>query len=269
MENVNNITDNVFIKKTDDGSTTIYSSRFSQPYHNRGGAVTESRYVFFESPALPDYLNEGKNLHILEIGFGTGLNLILLLDYLHQTQSSSNILFRTVEAYPLSIENVQKLDFNNDLEYLNYRRLLNNIFSDLKPGWNSFSLNPRVRLQLFAGSFKGMNIESTSEIPHTNAEIDFIFHDPFSPRQNPEGWSPDLFKKIADSCSSSAVLSTYSAATSARAAMAVSGWYVARAPGALAKREMTIASLNPEKLHHLKRVDEQKLIKRFKNGDFD
>lgn len=269
MQNENNIVDNISIQKTDDGSTTIYSSRFSQPYHNRGGAVAESRYVFFESTELTNYLSADKNLHILEIGFGTGLNLVLLLDYLHQTQSSSTILFRSVEAYPLSTEKAQKLDFNNELEYLNYRGLLHNIFSDLKPGWNSFDLTTRVRLQLFAGTFKDMNIENTSEIPPANAKIDFVFHDPFSPDQNPEGWSPGLFKKIADSCSTSAVLSTYSAATSARASMAVSGWYVARASGALGKREMTIASMNPEKLHHLKRVNEQKLIKRFKNGDFD
>ncbi|MFO7884188.1 MAG: MnmC family methyltransferase, partial [Desulfobacteraceae bacterium] len=75
--------------------------------------------------------------------------------------------------------------------------------------------------------------------------------------------------EIASASAKDAVLTTYSAATSARAAMAVAGWYIARAPGALGKREMTVASKNPDKLSHLKRVDEERLARRFHDGDFE
>ncbi|NBC64748.1 MAG: hypothetical protein GVY07_03655, partial [Bacteroidetes bacterium] len=40
------------IKKTGDGSTSLYSPAFDQLYHNPNGAVAESRHVFFETNGL-------------------------------------------------------------------------------------------------------------------------------------------------------------------------------------------------------------------------
>jgi tRNA U34 5-methylaminomethyl-2-thiouridine-forming methyltransferase MnmC len=66
-----------------------------------------------------------------------------------------------------------------------------------------------------------------------------------------------------------AMLTTYCAASRARGAMAWAGWHVARAPGALGKREMTIASLNPDGLKEFKRVNEERLAKRYVRDDFE
>ena len=51
-------------------------------------------------------------------------------------------------------------------------------------------------------------------------------------------------------------------------ALAKSGWFVAKAPGALGKREMTVASLEKKKISHLKRINEPRLIERYDRGDF-
>ena len=51
--------------------------------------------------------------------------------------------------------------------------------------------------------------------------------------------------------------------------MAVAGWKLAKARGALGKREMTIASLSENNLTDFKRINEERLIERFNNGDFD
>ena len=112
-----------------------------------------------------------------------------------------------------------------------------------------------------------MCIRDRSQI--VNHKIDFIFHDAFSPEANEELWTLDVFEKLASVSSSNAVLSTYCAASSARAAMAVAGWKIAKAPGALGKREMTVASLNGEKLEAFKRVNEKRLVERFQAGDFE
>jgi len=49
----------------------------------------------------------------------------------------------------------------------------------------------------------------------------------------------------------------------------VAGWKISRAPGALGKREMTLASLDEKNLDGFKRVNEQRLIERYHQGDFN
>ncbi|NBC27768.1 MAG: tRNA (5-methylaminomethyl-2-thiouridine)(34)-methyltransferase MnmD [Bacteroidetes bacterium] len=251
------------IKQTGDGSDTLVSETFNQPYHSLGGAVAESRIVYFESTGLNERLTstDSGHINIMEIGFGSGLNLVLLLDYLENSPSDKKIAFCSVEAYPIAPETVSEINFGDQLSHIDYRALLTNIFSNPKPGWNKIEITTNVTLHLFVGMF--------DELTNPNElDFDFVMHDPFSPDSNPAGWTPDLFGKLAGWSSMNAMLSTYSAATSARAAMAVGGWKIARAPGALGKREMTVASKNGENLSHLKRVNEQRLIERYENEEF-
>ncbi len=273
------------IKKTGDGSTTLISEQFNQPYHSLGGAVAESRYVYFESSGLLQSMKRESHLNILEIGFGTGMNMVLLLDYLLKTGSKVNIDFYSVEAFPIDLETAASLQFGDEISVPNSKKLLTRIFSDLSSGWNRIEVSKQVTLNLFVGEFKELRFDQGKKDPSPRrvatrvvrvdgrcsffGPIDFVLHDPFSPDSNPAGWTRELFSEIASASAKDAVLTTYSAATSARAAMAVAGWYIARAPGALGKREMTVASKNPDKLSHLKRVDEERLARRFHDGDFE
>ena len=56
---------------TEDGSHTIYVPTLEEHYHSTHGAINESMHI---------YINAGlkhlqkKEINILEIGFGTGLN---------------------------------------------------------------------------------------------------------------------------------------------------------------------------------------------------
>lgn len=268
------------IKQTADESDTLISQQFDQPYHSLNGAVAESRYVYFEAGGLVDSLSTGKDLSILEIGFGTGMNLVLLLDYLEKANSNSIVKFYSVEAFPIDSETAVSINFGNEITNPGYSEILGKIFSNLNPGWNNIEISDQVTLHLFVGMFNEMNFKpagnsENKSLSKNDNEIlirdpfSYILHDPFSPESNPDGWTPELFSKISASASENAVLTTYSAATSARAAMAVAGWNIARAPGALGKREMTVASKNPDKLSHLKRVDEKRLVRRFRDGDFE
>jgi tRNA U34 5-methylaminomethyl-2-thiouridine-forming methyltransferase MnmC len=255
--------DEFIIKQTGDGSTTFISKNFDQPFHSLGGAVAESRYVYFEASGLADQLidPESKKLNVLEIGFGSGLNFIMLIDYLKRPESNQKISFTSVEAYPVHPDLIPEINFGQEVDDSTYHKLLKDIFTKAEPGWNSFSITENLTLNLFVGMFDELNNPN-------GCSYDFIMHDPFSPGANPAGWTAGLFAKIASWSSDQAMLSTYCAATSARAAMAAGGWKIARAPGALGKREMTVASINPKNLSHLKRVNEQRLVERFESGEF-
>lgn len=251
------------IKPTKDGSTTLYSPRFEQHYHNPNGAVAESRYIFFETTGLHEEIRQQRSFNIFETGFGTGMNLLLLLETLEKEPYSGAITYLSVEAYPISEETISKLQFGKDSGLDKYKSLLDKIFHDSKPGMNRFDLGKDRTLLLYIGQFNHLFVQET-----ITESFQYIFHDPFSPEVNAELWTPDIFQKLISISSPDALLTTYCAASSARAAMAVARWYVAKNRGALGKREMTLASPDAGRLSGWKRVNEKRLIERFKKGDF-
>tara|TARA_R100001143_G_C3361345_1_gene136834 strand:+ start:5114 stop:5689 length:576 start_codon:yes stop_codon:yes gene_type:complete len=191
------------------------------------------------------------------------MNLILLLDYLEKESYSGAITYLSVEAYPIAAETVSSLQFGADSGLDKYKPLLEKVFRESKPGLNRFDLGLNRILLLYIGPFDRLFVqEAISET------FQFIFHDPFSPEVNAELWTPDVFQKLLSISSPNALLSTYCAASSARAAMAVAGWFVAKHRGALGKREMTLASPDTDRLSGWKRINEKRLIERFHKGDF-
>ncbi len=249
------------IERTRDGSTTLYSPRFSQHYHNPNGAVAESRIVFFETPGTAELLRQKKEVNLFEMGFGTGLNLILMNDYLERVTPQPRVNFYSAEAFPVDGQTASEFDFGPELEHHQPGPLLKSIFESATPGLNRIEITGNLTLFLFIGTF--------DEMPDPAHPPDIIFHDPFSPEVNAELWTPEVFQRIREFSSDEAVLTTYSAASRARAAMAVAGWKVARAPGALGKREMTLASASEGPLKAFKRVNESRLADRYRQGDFD
>ncbi|GAA5521792.1 tRNA (5-methylaminomethyl-2-thiouridine)(34)-methyltransferase MnmD [Aliifodinibius salicampi] len=247
--------------ETRDGSHTVYSSQFDQHYHNPNGAVAESRYVFFEQTGLPEALSKQKDITILELGFGTGLNLMLLLDYYLSRQSEAHIRYYTIEAFPLKADLVQQFNYEDYLTHPQIARKVIALFDKLQKGLNHFTLLDNIDIYLFNGFFSDFN-------PDDSIRADYIFHDAFSPDTNPDLWTGKVFETLARHSHPNVMLSTYCAASKVQGAMAWAGWKIAKAQGALGKREMIVASLSDEPLSHLERINEERLARRYKEGDF-
>jgi len=251
------------IKKfvTNDGSISLYSSKYNQPYHNPNGAYSESRHVFLEPSPVSTKLKNRTHLSVFETGFGTGLNLLLLMDTLIENDQNQKLNYFTIEAALIP---------GNFLKQSGYEELLANPFlvNELadaveccKPGNNRFGIGKNITVNLYNGLFKNFALENTT--------VDIVFHDPFSLQVNTELWSKHVFETLYGWSAGEAVLTTYAAASKARAAMAAAGWHVVRAPGALGKREMTLAAKQASLLNGFKRVNEQRLVRRLESGDFD
>jgi len=248
------------IQITGDGSHTLYSHRFGQQFHDTNGAIDESRHVFLQYGSFFDRIRNNEDVHILEIGFGTGLNLLLVADALIPSNSSSKVRFTSIEAFPLDPETAKQLNYANYLPMLPDPDVLTTLFSESVPGFNTFSITPKLELNLFIGMYTAF------EFPEQ--PIDIVFFDAFSPKANPELWESGIFKDIIDHAAPKCVLATYCAAVSARAAMCHAGWYVARGPGFKTRREMTIASNNADALAAYPRVNELRYTERYSSGEF-
>ena len=246
---------------TKDGSHSLYSEQFGQHYHNPNGAVAESRHVFFETPGLIDRMKQSQALSVFETGFGTGLNLLLLLDYHRRLSPKVPLIFQSVEAFPISSDTFHEFNYGQFLEFPEITATLAEIFETLSPGRNDYCPRPNIKITIYQQRFETLNLPRES--------VNAFFHDPFSPEVNKELWSDALFGQLAEMSDTKAILATYCAASKARAAMAMAGWYLAKAKGALGKREMTLAAREEQTLAGHKRVNEQRLIDRWHAGDFE
>ena len=95
--------------KTADGSKTIRIVELDENYHSNHGALQEADHVFIMNGI--DAFKDKKNLSIFEMGFGTGLNAFLTC--LYAQENDLIIDYDGIEAYPVSIEEINQLDYES------------------------------------------------------------------------------------------------------------------------------------------------------------
>ena len=94
------------LRKTADGSNTLYVPDLDEHYHSFHGAFQEATHVFIKNGLLNQ---DKKELRILEVGFGTGLNA--LLSARESVRFGYTIDYVGIEAYPVSSELMAKMDY--------------------------------------------------------------------------------------------------------------------------------------------------------------
>src|SRR3954468_23313427 len=98
----------ITIITTADGSHSLLNTTLNETYHSVHGAIRESRHVFIKH-GLEFFLDATakKEVRILEIGFGTGLNA--LLSAIYSGQSKIKIYYQSWEAFPIDESIYKKL----------------------------------------------------------------------------------------------------------------------------------------------------------------
>jgi len=204
-----------------DGSHTLYSSRFGEHYHSTFGAIQESNHIFIEA-ALKSITSGIKSVNLFEVGFGTGLNALLAYRYAEQYKVKINYV--SVEAFPLSDDTVKQL---------NYPSLL--------------GIAPSILMKMHSVKSSRIDISTFFKITVFDVQLhehqlhndyyDVVFFDAFSPEVQPEMWSEKVFNDIFGSMSGGGVLTTYSCKGIVKRALKAAGFYIEKLPGPPGKRE--------------------------------
>ncbi len=223
---------------TGDGSPTLFSSRFGETYHSNGGAVKESEYVFIEC-GLRYFLEQQRQqdcppgkIHILEAGFGTGLNALLTYrEQLSQGTNAPDILYETVDLFPIEAGIWQKLNYVTDKPLRDfYEELHVSVWDSPVPIAKGFTLFKRKQdLRHFLPSGK----------------IDVVYFDAFSPNAQPELWDRKVLEVITGHMHTGSVFSTYSSKGTVKQALRELGYKVERLPGTGGKRHVIRAVIEP------------------------
>jgi tRNA U34 5-methylaminomethyl-2-thiouridine-forming methyltransferase MnmC len=214
------------LRKTADGSDTLFSEEMQESYHSINGAVQESRHVFIEAGFRQQ---KRSSIRIFEVGFGTGLNA--LLTWGEASRMQKQIDYHAIEAFPVS---------SNIYQSLNYQELEPALPSDAflqlhQSVWGSPVIveTGRFCLTKHLGNFTEFFLEK---------RFDLIYFDAFAPDKQPEMWEEPLFERLFESLESGGILVTYCAKGEVRRQMQRCGFQVERLPGPPGKREMLRAT---------------------------
>lgn len=215
---------------TADGSSTILLPDWDEQYHSKHGAIQEAYHVFIKYGlnhfCEVEQISESlKKVSILEIGFGTGLNA--LITYLESEKLKCSIDYFGVEGYPVSIEEIEKLNYPVQLNIMNGDIIFKGMH---RANWEEkLSISKNFTLTKQNRFF--------SEIKEKNY-YNIIYFDAFGARVQPELWTEVIFQNMFDALKPNGFLVTYSAKGSVRRAMQAVGFKVEKLPGPPGKREM-------------------------------
>jgi len=208
---------------TEDGSHTLSVPELNEHYHSVYGAISESQHIFINT-GLKFVLKEKKEINILEIGFGTGLNALMTFREL----SASNIKcsYTAVEAYPLEEAVYTQLNY---------------------PGILGMSKDILIKLhtanweekETISSSFDLLKIKcKAQDMLLTENYFDLVYFDAFAPDIQPELWTVEIFKNIFRTMKNNAILTTYSTKGIVKRALKESGFTIEKLPGPKGKREI-------------------------------
>lgn len=225
MESLFSIPDLVM---TQDGSYTLFSKDHKVTYHSRYGAIQESKHVFINSGLLPA-LKKQAEISVLEIGFGTGLNVLLTWKHIADINKVL-VNYHSFDVFPLP-EYLLNACAYEDLLKIPSKISENILLSD----WDKLiEIDASLTLTKYNRDILKENLPCDY--------FDVIYFDAFSPESQPELWTVSLFDKIYKSMTKEAVLVTYCAKGEVKRILKRIGFEIESLPGPPGKREMTRAT---------------------------
>lgn len=212
----------------DDG--TPVSRVFDDVYFSLSDGLEETRSVFLKPCGLPERWNDRKSFTVAELGFGSGLNFLGLLDlWLNSDrQLDAWLHFVSVEKFLMSAEDAAKVvgRWNGiraeDLISrwpVRTRGLQRIVFEEFN-----------VTLTLYVGDVREWLISH-------DFKADAWFLDGFAPAKNDSMWAESVFESIASHSAEGCRIGTYTVAGAVRRGIAAAGFEVSKAEGFGRKRE--------------------------------
>jgi len=204
---------------TADGSPSAYSERYREHYHPLEGARRQAEELFVRLSGI----GERREARVVEVGFGLGINFLASVEALRRR--GGTLYFIGLEPDPLPVHALDELLFA----------------CRLAPDARAAFLRAWEARRDFVVAGEGFLLEvlflPLEAAPLPEAWADAVYFDPFSPRANPEAWSPENLARAKRTLRPGGVLVSYAVAGRVRRALLELGFAVEKVPGTMKKRE--------------------------------
>ncbi len=210
------------IVRTADGSLTLQLPEWQEQYHSLHGALQEAYHVFIQH-GLRCF--SGREIALLEVGFGTGLNALITL--LEAPLQNLSVAYTTLEAYPVTRPEWEALDYGHHFPG-----------AGAPEAFKALHEAPWETEVTMTGAFRLCKRRTDFRELQDIGAYDLVYFDAFGARVQPELWTEAVFSSMYRALKPGGCLVTYAAKGSVRRAMQAAGFRVERLPGPPGKREM-------------------------------
>lgn len=217
---------NIIIQETLDGSNTLFLPDLNETYHSLNGALSESQHVYIHNGLN---LIKASTIHVLEIGFGTGLNALLSIEH----GKNRHISYSSIEPYPVDRELLIQYyeGFKSSPFETKYLSKMDESNSEF------VTINSEFQFRCFNETLQSIDLNSY----YQKNKVNLVYYDAFAPSRQADMWEKSLFEKLYEVMDDQAVLTTYCAQGQFKRTLKSIGFELQHPSGANGKREMTIA----------------------------
>lgn len=223
---------------TEDGQPR--SRLYGDVYFSTEDGLAESRAVFLQGCGLPEAWNGRQRFVVGELGFGSGLNILALMDlWRRNTPSAARLNVFSIEAHPITAEEAERA--------LARWPELSDLIETLVAQWPGQARGfhrveiPQARTVLDVAV---MDVEDA--LTAWTGKADAWFLDGFSPALNPAMWREEIMALVARRSAPGARAATFTVAGAVRRGLAAAGFEVEKRPGFGRKRERLEARMPGE-----------------------
>ncbi|CAN7544641.1 tRNA (5-methylaminomethyl-2-thiouridine)(34)-methyltransferase MnmD [Phenylobacterium sp. LjRoot225] len=216
------------------------SRLYGDVYFSSDDGLAETRAVFLQGCGLPDAWAGRRRFVVAELGFGTGLNILALLDLWRRNRPSGGRLhIFSIEAHPIeAAEAARALARWPELADL----------ADLLIGrWPGRSRGVhRIELPELDAILDLAVMDVAEALEGWGGRADAWFLDGFSPALNPAMWRDEILALVAARSAPGARAATFTVAGQVRRGLTSAGFAIEKRPGYGRKRERLEARLPGE-----------------------
>src|SRR5450432_307106 len=206
-------------------------------YFSSAGGLAEARVVFVGGCDLPRAWSGRERFCVAELGFGTGLNVVAVLEAWRDARpAGAHLSVFSVEAQPLSAEEAARA-LSPWPEVSRTAGLLVARWPGRERGYH------RIDLPELGVTVDVAVMEASEALAAWGGEADAWFLDGFAPALNPLMWKPELLSLVAQRSAPDARLATYTVAGEVRRGLVGAGFAVERRQGFGRKRQRLEARL--------------------------
>ena len=202
--------------ETADGSSTLRHAQLGETYHSTKGARSESLHVYIKTGLeFMHEQNPNRALHILEIGYGIGMNAQLTLIHARQP-----IFYTGIEPVPIPKEEYITSEELYDPKWHSQQRQIATTPWETPPRFHQIHEHFHLKKQPCA-------------LMDFCAEplADLVYFDAFAPKYQPELWTAQSWNHLRNLMKPNASAVTYCAQGAFRRMLEQCGWMVHRLPG--------------------------------------
>lgn len=211
------------VEKTEDNSMSLVHSDHGECFHSNLGARLEAESLYIDRSGFHESLATGRPIAVLDVGLGLGYNAVAGISKWFEAKHPGDLRIVSLEW---DQDLVKELASGKARWMGDWSDAWCKVSASLQPADHGFhselrhaNQSSRCFWDVYVGDAR--KAVQKQQFPFL---FDFVWQDPFSPKNNPDLWTSQWFRDVRRLCSSSSTLATYSVARIVREAVADGGW---------------------------------------------